>query len=148
MVLPYFSTLCPGMKMLCPPSHLNLLRQIVTPLPWKYKIGAIIFNRKKVITIATNVPDKSHPVQFRYAEKAGEEKRIYLHAEINSIIKTNPKLLIGSSILVVRVGANGELRNSKPCPTCLLAIKESKIFNIFWTTGDTSCPLVQCCIKY
>ncbi len=106
--------------------------------PFRHKIGAVIINKKgKVIATGTNIR-KTHPQQYLYAKKTGNEKRIYLHAEISALVKCRQK---PHSIYVIRVNNKGELRLAKPCDSCMLALEHANISNIYYSNnnGEIEC---------
>ncbi len=98
------------------------------------KVGAVLMNKNKVITTATNIETKSHPIQAYFAERVGLGEKIYLHAEIAALVKCKQE---ADTIIVARVNSQGKLRMAKPCPICELALKEAGISNIFYTENET-----------
>ena len=97
----------------------------------QYKMVAILTDRKgKILSIGTNSYSKTHTEQARYAKLAGQDARVYLHAEIDAITKCRGK---AHTIYVVRVNNAGQTRPAKPCPICAGAIKEIGIKNILYT---------------
>lgn len=73
---------------------------------------------------------KTHPLQKLYSTS---EHKIFLHAEIDSIIKASRRsgfCLNDSEISVYRWKKNGESAVSFPCDGCFRAIKESGIIYI------------------
>lgn len=101
--------------------------------PSKKKVGAVLLNRNRIVMTATNLEDKSHPLQARFAERVGLNEKIYLHAEIAALIKCKEEC---DTIVVARVNPQGKLRMAKPCPICSLALKEAGIFKVYYTTND------------
>jgi deoxycytidylate deaminase len=106
----------------------------------KKKVGSIILKKGRLVASAVNIEKKSHPIQAFYGERAsnihnndGLSQKIYLHSEVNCLIRSKGK---GDTIIVARVGGNGgkELRNSKPCPICSLALKEYGIKHVHYST--------------
>jgi tRNA(Arg) A34 adenosine deaminase TadA len=94
------------------------------------RVGCVITDRHNhVLSIATN-QYKTHPIQYRYAARAGEPKKIYLHAEISGIIKAGEG---ARKIYIARVGERGLPRFAAPCPICQLAIEEAGIKEIYHT---------------
>jgi deoxycytidylate deaminase len=88
---------------------------------------AIIYDKRgRVLSIGKNNYTKSHPLQARYSKMVGEEKKIYLHAEIAAIIRCR-NLERAHKIFVARAGKDGGYAMAKPCPACMTAIKESGI---------------------
>lgn len=88
----------------------------------KQNITAIIYDRKgNVLSIGKNSYVKTHPLQAHYAQRVGLGKKIYLHAEINAIIKLRqPEKAY--KMLIIRTLANGTYGCAKPCPICTEAI--------------------------
>jgi deoxycytidylate deaminase len=108
----------------------------------KKKVGSVILNKGKVIASAVNLEKKSHPIQAFYGEKAscihnneGLSEKIFLHSEVNNLIRSKGK---GDTIIVARVGGKGgkELRNSKPCLVCSLALQEYGVKHIHYSTDN------------
>ena len=62
------------------------------------KMGAVVYRRRQLLAAGCNQL-KSHPVQARYRNR---NDRIYLHAEINAIIRAKQDLT-GTSMTVVRL---------------------------------------------
>lgn len=97
----------------------------------KYKICAVITDRRgKILSIGTNSYSKTSPTQARFAKLAGQDARVYLHAEIDALTKCRGK---ASMIYVVRGNNAGQPRPAKPCPICAGAIKEMGIKNVIYT---------------
>lgn len=114
-------------------SFLKLAIDTATSSPYKKKVGAVLMRKNKVITTATNVYDKTHPLQARLACKVGLPEKIYLHAEIAALIKCREEV---DTIIVARVNAQGKLRMAKPCKICALALQQSQIDKVFYTTNE------------
>ena len=99
----------------------------------QFKITAKIFDKRgKLISIAENSYQKTHPYQYKLACNVGKPEAIYLHAEIAAILKL-PKNSKPHTILVERYNTNGQPVLAKPCPICIQAIKEKEINNILHT---------------
>lgn len=122
------------------PEILNQAVAVAMSSTSKNKVGAIILKKSKLISSATNLENKTHPIQASYGEKAscihnneGLKHKKYLHAEIYSIIRSKG---IGDTIVVARVGGRGskELRIARPCPICSTCLKETGIKHIHYST--------------
>jgi len=81
---------------------------------------------------STNSYSRTHPVQAKYAAKAGEPYKIYLHAEIAALVKAKGK---GFKIKVERYNTSGEPLLAAPCPICMMAIRAAGIELIEHTVG-------------
>lgn len=98
-------------------------------------ITAIIYDKKgKVLSLGRNSYVKTHPKQAKHAHKVGLPEKIYLHAEIDAIIRCRD-LSKAYKIVVSRITKKGKYGNAKPCPVCQSAIKEAGIRNVEWTCG-------------
>jgi deoxycytidylate deaminase len=95
------------------------------------KVGCILLRKGRIVASSTNVQGKTHPLQLDFAIRAGEPSRTSLHAEIRALIKSRIQC---DTLIVGRVNKKGELCMSKPCPVCQLAIRESGIGNIYYST--------------
>ncbi len=93
----------------------------------KSRHGAIIFRGNSVITARPNTR-KTNPKLCSYT------KFPYVHAEQNAILAAGTDNTIGSSMLVIRIGADGSLRNSKPCVVCQQFIRDAGIRRVFFST--------------
>lgn len=99
----------------------------------KQEITATIYDKRgRVIAVGKNSYDQSHPRQAYYAQRAGDPKKIYLHAEIAALVKCKGTPY---KIKIERYNKQGEPRLAKPCPICELAIKESGIKFVEYTVG-------------
>ncbi len=95
-----------------------------------YKLACIITDKYgRVVGEGWNT-SKTHPIQARYAAKAGQHQKINLHAEIMALIKAKGR---GHNLYVIRVTKNG-FGSSRPCSICQLAIREAGIKNVWYTT--------------
>jgi len=100
----------------------------------RYKIKATTYDRRgRVISVAYNDYHKTHPLQYSYASRVGQEYRQVLHAEILAIIRAKGRQI--HKIKIERYGADGAPKDACPCPACTLAIKEAGIAFVEYTVG-------------
>ena len=101
----------------------------------KKKVGAVLMNKNKVVEWATNLDNKTHPLQARFAELAGLGDKIYLHAEISALVKCRQEC---DTIVVARLGGHNhdEMRMAKPCPVCQLALEQAGIRKVYYSTNN------------
>ena len=114
-------------------SHYDLAIEVAKSSPSRKQVGAILLRRGKVVTSATNLERKSHPLQAKFAERVGLSEKIFLHAEISALVKCREEC---DTIVVARVNSQNKLRNAKPCPICALALKEAGIDKVHYSTDD------------
>jgi deoxycytidylate deaminase len=93
----------------------------------KHELTAIIYDKKgNVLSIGKNNYTKSHPMMMRYGVPLGLPEKIYLHAEIDAIIRCK-QLDKAHKISVFRISKGGNYVNAKPCPICQSAIEQTSI---------------------
>lgn len=70
-----------------------------------------------------------------YANKLGQNKKVYNHAEIRclevSILKMRKNV---DKLLVLRYDGNGNMKDATPCVLCKEAIKDFKIKTVLFST--------------
>lgn len=101
----------------------------------RYNIFADVYDKDRIcIGTGTNSYKKSHPLQAYFAKKVGRPEQIYLHAEIQAILRAREQKI--KSIYVYSFDSFGNKRNAKPCPICMEAIKAFGIKKITYTTDN------------
>lgn len=101
----------------------------------KQNITAIIYSKKgDVLSVGKNSYTKSHPLQSKYAKQVGLPDKIYLHAEVDAIVRCTD-LSKAHRIEVIRVLADGSYGNAKPCAICESAIRAVGIKVVKWSTS-------------
>jgi len=97
----------------------------------KFRHAAICLDsRGHIVSHATN-SRKTHPLQAEYAKRTGKEQKVSLHAEIAALIRARDDI---ETVVVARINKRGELRNSRPCPICRLALEEAAVREIWFST--------------
>jgi len=97
----------------------------------KYRLVAITTDKRgHILSIGHNSYRKTHPRQAYYAEKIGNVHRIFLHAEMDALIKCKKKPY---AIYIIRVNNQGKPLLAKPCKICSMAIKDSGIEEVYHT---------------
>lgn len=95
--------------------------------------AAAIICKGKIISIGHN-KYKTHPMMLKYGKN---DKSIYLHAEIDAIIKAinlhGTEFLKECNIFVLRIDKLGGIGKSRPCSGCTRAIKAFKIKRMCYT---------------
>lgn len=87
----------------------------------RYLITASAFDRKgRAISTAENNYTKTHPLMQHFAEKVNLHEKLYLHAEILSLIRAGEQKV---HTLVVERFNSGKPALAKPCPVCAEAIR-------------------------
>lgn len=94
---------------------------------------AIIYDKRgRILSIGKNSYVKTHTIQAKYAKRVGLDEKIYIHAEIDAIVKCK-NIDKAHKILVMRTLKSGRYGLAKPCPICADAINDTPIKEIEWT---------------
>jgi len=86
----------------------------------EYKHGAVLVRGGTVLNTSCN-KNKYKAWANRFRKK--QRGHATVHAEIGAILGLDRSITEGSTVYVVRVGRDGCLRNSKPCPMCEAAMQ-------------------------
>ena len=93
----------------------------------RYNITAIIYDRRgNILSIGKNSYIKTHPLQARYAKQVGEPCKVFLHAEVDAIVKCK-NLDKAHKIVITRFLENGTPASARPCKVCAQAIRKTPI---------------------
>lgn len=93
----------------------------------KYSITALIYDKRgQVLSVGKNSYVKTHPLQAQYAKQAGEPHRVFLHAEIDAIVKCRD-LTRAHKIVIFRFMEDGSPAMARPCCVCQQAIAKTPI---------------------
>ena len=96
----------------------------------QHRFWCIITDKKgRVISQSGNSYSQTHPTQARYAKRVNQDDRVYLHAEISSLVKMRST---GHTLFVARMRNDHFPGSSKPCPICSLAIREAGIKKVVY----------------
>ena len=98
---------------------------------YKKKMGAVLFNKSRIISSACNGIRYSCAIHPKYKLWANS-----LHAEQSCLIGTDWKKISNCELLVMRLNNNDEFRLAKPCSMCMNLIKHCKIKTVYYTTND------------
>ena len=114
---------------------MDLAVDIARSSPSRKRVGAILLNKGKIVSTGVNQETKSHPLQAKFAKMVGLDEKIYLHAEMSALVKSRSDC---DTIVVARLGGHSgeELRNSRPCAICSLALKQAGVKHVHYSTDD------------
>lgn len=94
----------------------------------KYKVGCLIYSGKTIVGTGLS-SNKTHP---RQKQLSRHPERCYLHAELAALLRIDINNYHNTKLYVIRVLKNGEMADSHPCDSCLAAIIESRIKQVFY----------------
>ena len=87
----------------------------------RYDITALAYSKRgKLLAVGKNSYTRTHPLQAKFGKQSGKPNAIYLHAELAALLKAREPVY---KLVVFRYDRHGNPANSKPCPSCQLAIK-------------------------
>lgn len=93
----------------------------------KYDITAIIYDKRgNILSIGKNSYVKTHPLQAHYASRCGEPHKVFLHAEVDAIVKCK-QISKAHKIVVFRYLEDGTPGLARPCKVCQQAIRKTPI---------------------
>lgn len=106
---------------------------------YKVHIGCVAVYQGSIIGIGCNC-NKTHPTQKFYNKyrKPSDSMLPKLHAEINCInsIKNLDVNFAKVKLYIYRIRKDQPFGLSRPCPSCMAAIKDLGIRDIYYTTND------------
>lgn len=86
--------------------------------PREHAITAILFDKRgRPLSIGKNSYTKTHPLQAQAAEAVGEPYKVFLHAEIDAIVRCRD-IKKAVRIVVMRYNKYGQPMNATPCNIC------------------------------
>lgn len=87
----------------------------------RFSIKATTYSKNgRVLGVAFNNYEKSHPIQQHFANLVGEPHKFFLHAEVSAILKSGKNKI--HRIYIERYGNSGNPLLAKPCKVCEAAI--------------------------
>lgn len=93
----------------------------------KQNITAILYDKKgRILSIGKNSYIKTHPLQAKSAHAVGEDYKIFLHAEIDALVKAK-NWDKAHKLVITRFTKDGAPALAKPCKICQHAIKMAGI---------------------
>lgn len=114
--------------------YLNLIKlatQEAEKSDYRIRMGAIIFNKKKIVA-------KGHNHTNSLSRKLRPEFQEWpesIHAEVDVILRAKRDLR-DCDILVLRVNNKGEFKIAKPCDHCMALIAHVGIKNVYFSNED------------
>ena len=96
---------------------------------FRFRLGAVIFNKKTILGMGYNKPYKTHP-------KSNTPYKT-IHAEFDAAVGLwSSEPLEGASIYVHRLGRDGKVRLARPCKHCIAMLKGYGLKRMFYSTEE------------
>lgn len=120
--------------------YFNKARQVATVSDYhKEHVGCVAVYHGQVISIGCN-SNKTHPMQKHYNKYREKSDMLIpkLHAEINCISQLKHLKVNFSKVklYIYRIRKDRPYGIARPCPSCMAAIKDLGIRDIYYTTND------------
>ncbi len=100
----------------------------------RFRLGAVLIKKKRVISFGINDMRRSHPKQQKYSTK---KWAIGSHAELKCCIGVDLKDLQKSTMYVARILKNGNPALAKPCQCCQSILREFGVRKVFYTITES-----------
>lgn len=123
--------------------YFDKARQVATISDFnKFHIGCVAVYQGQIIGLGCNC-NKTHPTQKFYNRYREESENMLskLHAEINCLnqIKNLNINFSKVKLYIYRIRNDQPYGLARPCASCMAAIKDLGIRNIYYTTNDGYC---------
>ena len=120
--------------------YFNKARQVATISDYyKHHVGCVAVYQGQIIGLGCNC-NKTHPTQYYYNRyrKQSDTMLAKLHAEISCInqIKHLDISFSKVKLYIYRIRKDQPFGLSRPCPSCMAAIKDLGIRYVYYTTND------------
>lgn len=106
---------------------------------YKTHVGCVAVYQGNIISIGCNC-NKTHPIQKKYNKyrESSDTMLPKLHAEINCInsIRHWDINFAKVKLYIYRIGKDRPFGLSRPCHSCMAAIKDLGIKDLYYTTND------------
>ena len=110
---------------------------------FEHNVGAIIVDKKgQILSWGFNSYTKTHVKQYLYNKDINSDK-IYLHAEISSLVKCSTLDSCAHTMIIARLGKDRKVHLAKPCKGCTRAIIDSGLKKVFYTNELGNLELLQ-----
>ena len=87
----------------------------------RFDLTAFAYDKRgRLLAVGRNSYIQTHPLQAKFAKKAGRPQAIYVHAELAALMKARQQV---HKLVVFRYNKDGSPGNAKPCEICQLAIE-------------------------
>ena len=114
--------------------HLLLAYTVAKQSPSRYRLGAVVAKRNRVLGVGFNNQGKTHPIMRKY--DPGEFRPGGIHAEVKACQGASYRELNGAEIYVARVLRSGEPALAKPCEICQRFLRAMGVRLAYYSLPD------------
>lgn len=117
--------------------QIEILKKVAQNSDMYYKHSACLLQGTKIFKIGFNK-------YFKTLVFDDKNVKLSIHAEIDVLYKLDKKYM-GLDILIIRIGKNGLLRNSRPCNSCIDKLRAKGIRKAYYSNnnGDILCEFID-----
>jgi len=112
---------------------MELARNIALKSTSKFRLGAVLSKKNRVISTGYNQMEKTHPLMQKISKT---NYTLGLHAEIHCCIGVSAKDLLNSDLYVYRVKRNLEPALARPCAACYTFLCDVGVRRVHFTTPN------------
>lgn len=88
----------------------------------KQELTALAYDKRgRLLSVGRNSYVRTHPMQAKYSKRVGRPDAIYIHAELDALLKARGPV---HKLVVMRFNSQGRPVCAKPCAACQLAIHD------------------------
>ena len=113
-------------------AHFNLAVNMAKKSASRFRLGAVLAYKRRVISTGFNDMSRTHPLMKRYSREKNFD--LGLHAEVHSCIGVSADDLYGSELYVARILKNGSAAMARPCMVCQKFLLDVGIKSVYYTT--------------
>lgn len=111
--------------------HVRLATNMAKKSVSKFRLGAVLARKNRVISTGFNAMHKTHTIMQKY--NVDKSWAPGLHAEVHACIGVPAADLFGSDLYVARILKNGEVAMAKPCVICQKFLNDVGIRRVYYT---------------
>lgn len=120
---------------------INLATSMALKSTSKFRHGAVLVRKNRVISAGFNNMRKSHPIVEEFNNNSNFVKG--MHAEIHACLGVSASDLKKSDVYVVRLLRNGEKALSLPCQMCQSFLDSVGVRRVYFSTATGSVGLLE-----
>lgn len=115
--------------------HFELAAKIALKSKSKFRLGAVLARRTKVISVGWNNMEKTHTLMEKY-RRYRVSYTVGLHSEVHACLDVSRDEIIGSEIYVVRIRKDSSFGIAKPCQICTRVLHHMGVVVAYYSTED------------
>jgi len=118
--------------------NIQTLKKIAKNSPLQHKHSACLMKGDKIISMGYNKYIKESIINNNVV-------KFTIHAEIDALCKLDKKLIKGHDILIIRISKSYNLKNSRPCNSCIEKLKRRGIRKVYYSNeyGNIICEFLE-----